>query len=145
MIKILPQNFTKLVVKFGSKAEISWKFEELKWILLDNSEVSSNLLGHILLFWKVTMQAFQKYPNFQEILDLEKNLVEGRCVREVSREFGPWFFLVPPILVKLVFLGSVRTQLTVGRRVEINRRSDSSKLCFRVFYSIVNIPTKRKS
>ncbi len=57
------------------------------------------------------MQAFQKYPNFQEILDLKKKLVEGRCVREVSREFGPWFFLVPPILVKLEFLDSVRTQL----------------------------------
>ncbi len=30
----------------------------------------------------------------------KKNLVEGRCVREVPRGFGPWFFLVPPLLVK---------------------------------------------
>ncbi len=110
-IKISAQNFTKLIVKFGSKAEICWKLEELNRIMLNNSEVTRNLLGHILLFWKVTMQAFQKYPNFQEILDLKKNLVEGRCVRDVSREFGPWFFLVPPILVKSVFLDSVRTQL----------------------------------
>jgi hypothetical protein len=57
------------------------------------------------------MQAFQKYPNFQEIFILKKNLMVGRCVREVSREFGPWFYLVAPILVKLVFLDSVRTQL----------------------------------
>jgi hypothetical protein len=46
------------------------------------------------------MLAFQKTSHFQEILDLKKNLVEGRCVREVPREFGPWFILVPPILVK---------------------------------------------
>jgi hypothetical protein len=57
------------------------------------------------------MQTFQIYPNFQYIFGLKKNLMEGRCVREVSRDFGPWFFLVPPILVKLVFLDSVRTQL----------------------------------
>jgi hypothetical protein len=58
------------------------------------------------------MPAFQKTSNFQEILDLKKKLVEGRCVREVPREFGPWFFLVPPILVKYIFLDSVRTKLS---------------------------------
>jgi hypothetical protein len=58
------------------------------------------------------MQAFQKNPNFQQIWPLKKKLVEGRCVREVSREFGPWLFLVTPILVKLVFLDSVRTKLS---------------------------------
>jgi hypothetical protein len=58
------------------------------------------------------MQAFQKTPNFQQIWLLKKKLVDGRCVREVSREFGPWFFSVPPILVKLVFLDSVRTKLS---------------------------------
>jgi hypothetical protein len=52
-------------VKFGSKAEICWKLEDSNRIMLNNSEVSRNLLGHILLFWKVTMQASQKYPNFQ--------------------------------------------------------------------------------
>ncbi len=57
---LFPANF---IVKFGSKAEICWKLEELKWILLNNSEVSSYLFGHILLFWKVAMQTFQKYPN----------------------------------------------------------------------------------
>jgi hypothetical protein len=46
------------------------------------------------------MQAFQKTSQFQEILDLKKKIVEGGCVREVPREFGPWFFLVAPILVK---------------------------------------------
>jgi hypothetical protein len=46
------------------------------------------------------MQASQKTSHFQEILDLKKIIVEGRCVREVPREFGPWFFLVPRILVK---------------------------------------------
>jgi hypothetical protein len=111
-IKISAQNFTKLIVKFGSKVEICWKLEELNRIMLNNSEVSRNLLGHILLFWKDTMQAFQKTPNFQWILALKNFLVEGRCVWEVSREFGPWFFLVPPILRKLVFLWSVRTKLS---------------------------------
>jgi hypothetical protein len=28
--------------------------------------------------------------------------VEGCSVREVPREFGPWIFLVPPILVKII-------------------------------------------
>ncbi len=58
------------------------------------------------------MQAFQKNPNFQYIFGLKKNLVEGRCVQEVPREFGPWIFLVPPILVKILFLDSVRTKLS---------------------------------
>jgi hypothetical protein len=34
---------------------------------------------------------------------------------------------------------------TVGRRVDFNPKSDSSKLCFLGFYSIVNTPTKKKS
>jgi hypothetical protein len=58
------------------------------------------------------MEAFPKTPNFQQIWPLKKKLEEGLCVREVSRELGPWFFLVPPILVKLVFLGSVRSKLS---------------------------------
>ncbi len=57
------------------------------------------------------MQAFQKYPNCQQIFGLKKILMEGRCVREVSRELGPWLILVPPIMVKLLFLESVRTKL----------------------------------
>jgi hypothetical protein len=58
------------------------------------------------------MQTFQKYPNFQEITTLKKYLVEGRCVREVLRGFEPCTFLVPPILMKLVFLDSARTKLS---------------------------------
>ncbi len=50
MIKNLSQNFTNFIVKFGTKAEISWKLEDLKRIFSNNSEVSSYLLGHILLF-----------------------------------------------------------------------------------------------
>jgi hypothetical protein len=38
------------------------------------------------------MQASQKTSRFQENLALKKKLVEGRCVREVTQEFGPWFF-----------------------------------------------------
>jgi hypothetical protein len=64
-IKIWTQNCWNFIVKFGSKAEICWKLEELKWILFNNSEVSSYLLGRILLFWKVSMQAFPKTPNFE--------------------------------------------------------------------------------
>jgi Holliday junction resolvase len=59
MIKMTAQNLWNFIVKFGSKAEICWKLEELKWIFLNNSEVSSYLLGHILLFWKVTMQTIE--------------------------------------------------------------------------------------
>jgi hypothetical protein len=34
---------------------------------------------------------------------------------------------------------------TVGRMGEINPKSNSSKFCFRTFYSIVNTPTKKNS
>jgi hypothetical protein len=111
-IYIWTQNLLNFIAKFGSKAEICWKLKDLKWIFLNNSEVSRNLLGHILLFWKVTMPAFQKTSNFQWILPLKKILVEGRCVRDVPRGFGPCTFLVPSILLKLVFLDSAKTKLS---------------------------------
>jgi hypothetical protein len=48
--KMTAQNFKNFIVKFGFKAEICRKLEELKWDFSNNSEVSSFLLGHILLF-----------------------------------------------------------------------------------------------
>jgi hypothetical protein len=42
----------------------------------------------------------ENFPTTGGILALKKFLVVGRCVREVPREFEPWIFLVPPILVK---------------------------------------------
>jgi hypothetical protein len=57
--KMTAQNLLNFVVKFGSKSEFCWKLEELKRNFLNNSEVSSYLLGHILLFWKVTMQTIK--------------------------------------------------------------------------------------
>jgi hypothetical protein len=39
--------------------------------------VSSYLVGHLLLFWKETMQAFQKTPNFQQIWPLKKKIIGG--------------------------------------------------------------------
>jgi hypothetical protein len=57
------------------------------------------------------MPAFQKNPKISMNFTFEKNLKEGRCVREVPREFEPWIFLVPPILVKLVFLDSAKTKI----------------------------------
>ncbi len=62
MIKISSQFSWNFIAKFGYKLEISWKLEELKWFLSNNSEVSSYLLGHILLFWKVTMPVMQWQP-----------------------------------------------------------------------------------
>jgi hypothetical protein len=49
-IKITVQNLWNFIAKFGSKAEICLKLEELKWNFSNKSEVSSYLLGHILLF-----------------------------------------------------------------------------------------------
>jgi hypothetical protein len=59
MIKIWTKNFWNFIAKFGSEVEISWKLRGLKWHFSNNSEVSSYLLGHILLFWKVMMQAIR--------------------------------------------------------------------------------------
>jgi hypothetical protein len=57
------------------------------------------------------MPAFQKNPKISMNFTFEKNFKEGRCVREVPRGFAPCTFLVPPILVKLVFLDSAKTKL----------------------------------
>ncbi len=65
-IKITAQNLLNF------KAEICWKLEELKWNFWNNSEVSSYLLGHILLFWKVTMQTIEWTQIYQWIIALEK-------------------------------------------------------------------------
>ncbi len=37
----------------------------------------------------------------------------------------------------------INRHYTVGRMGEINPKSNSSKFCFRTFYSIVNTPTKK--
>ncbi len=111
-IKLSVKKFWNFVTKFVSKVEICWKLKDLKWIFLNNCEVSRNLFKHIKLFWKVTMQAFQKTLSIQWITTLKKKLVEGRCVREVPWGFAPCTFLVPPILMKLVFLDSARTKLS---------------------------------
>ncbi len=83
IIKISSKSLSSFIVKFGSTAEICWKLEELKWHFLNNSEVSSYLLGHILLFWKVTMQTIEWIQNYQWITILKKYLCRickyGRC------------------------------------------------------------------
>jgi hypothetical protein len=48
--KMTAQNLWIFIGKFGSKAEICSKLKELKWNFSNNSDVSSYLLGHILLF-----------------------------------------------------------------------------------------------
>ncbi len=58
-VKISAQNLSNFTAKFGSKAEICWKFEDPKWNFLNNLEVSTYLLGHILLFWKITIQTIE--------------------------------------------------------------------------------------
>jgi hypothetical protein len=50
MIKMTAQNFWNFIAKVGSKAEICRKLEELNRDFLNNFQVSSYLLGHILLF-----------------------------------------------------------------------------------------------
>jgi hypothetical protein len=78
-IYLYSSNFQKL--KFAE----NWK--ESSWIFSNNSEVSSNLLGHILLFWKVTIQALQKSPNFQKILVLKSSIVqEMEFLRSLSQK-----------------------------------------------------------
>jgi hypothetical protein len=48
--KMTAQNLWNFIVKFGSKAEICLKIRELNRDFSNNCEVSSYLLGHILLF-----------------------------------------------------------------------------------------------
>jgi hypothetical protein len=57
--KTTAQNLLNFITKVGSQAEICWNLEELNRNFLNNSKVSSYLLGHILLFWKVTMQTIE--------------------------------------------------------------------------------------
>ncbi len=110
MIEIWTKDLLNFIVKFGSKAEICWKSEELKWNFLNNSEVSSYFFGHILLFWKVTMQAFQKFPSSVNFC-FEKYLV-GQVVYKSGRGcLGRGTFLVPPILI-ILYLYSKRTKFS---------------------------------
>jgi hypothetical protein len=76
MIKISKLNFTKLIVKFGSKPEFCWKLGELKWILKNHSEVSRNLLGHII-FLKGYDAGFPKISKFLINYWFEKNFNGG--------------------------------------------------------------------
>ncbi len=55
---------------------------------MNNSEVSSYLLGHILLFWKDTMQAFQKNSKFSINSCFEKKFSgKSLCTRGAA---GNW-------------------------------------------------------
>ncbi len=58
------------------------------------------------------MQAFQKTPNFQQIWPLKKKIIGGSLLTGGVAGIRAVVFLVPPILVKLVFLDSVRTKLS---------------------------------
>ncbi len=108
--KMTAQNFWNFIAKFGSKAEIWWKLEELNRDFSNNSEVSSYLLGYILLFWKDTMQAFQKTPKLSVNYSFWKNI----CAELVNSggAAGEWLITdkFPPILTKWVFLYSVKTK-----------------------------------
>ncbi len=110
MIKISAKSLSNFIAKLGSKAEICWKLKELKWNFWNNSEVSSYLMGHILLFWKVMMQTIEWIQNYQWITTLKKIFVQDRCVREVPRENDSSPTNFPPILTKWVFLYSVKTK-----------------------------------
>jgi hypothetical protein len=50
-------------------------------------------LEHILLFWKDTMQAFQKTSHFHEILDLKKKISGGSlCTERATGIWAVFFF-----------------------------------------------------
>jgi hypothetical protein len=93
IIKNSAQNFWNFIPKFSSKVEVCWNQVKIslkpRWFFSNNSEVSSNLLGHILLFWKNTMQAFQKHKNFTESALSKKFwwrvVVYERCRRRLGR------------------------------------------------------------
>jgi hypothetical protein len=72
--KMTVQNFWNFIAKFGSKVQICWKLEELKWNFLNNSEVSSYFLGHILLFWKVTVHTIEKNTRLPVNYSFGKNI-----------------------------------------------------------------------
>jgi hypothetical protein len=59
------------------------------------------------------MQAFKKKLQiFNEFLFEKKNSVEGCGLRKVPGEFVPRIFLVPHILMKRLFLNSLRTKFS---------------------------------
>ncbi len=65
------------IVKFGTKAEICWKLEDSNLIMLNNSEVSSCLLGHILFFLKAYDAGFPKICKLSINFWFEKNFNGG--------------------------------------------------------------------
>ncbi len=68
-IKFSEQNFANFIVKLGSKAEICWNSEQLSWIFLNNSEVSSYLLWHTYctgfdMVFNFNFNSNSKFQNF---------------------------------------------------------------------------------
>ncbi len=65
------KNFTIKFYEFHCQIWLqSWNLLKIGWVYREfsnNSEVSSNLSGHILLFWKVTMHAIQQTPKIQKV------------------------------------------------------------------------------
>jgi hypothetical protein len=90
MIKVSPQNFLNFTAKFGPKAEICWKLEELNWIMLNNFKVSSYLLEHILLIWKVMRPAIQYAPNFQYFFLSKETCEEDLFFLESGSDSETW-------------------------------------------------------
>ncbi len=69
---------------------ITLKFQVICWDIYYFSE----------RLWCRLSKKIQIFNKFLLWKKKKKNLVEGRCVRDVPREFEPWIFLVPSFFVK---------------------------------------------
>ncbi len=57
---------------------------------------------------------------FNKFLVWKKILMEGRCVREVSREFGPWFFFSPTYFGEISIFGLSKDPATRNWSILMN-------------------------
>jgi hypothetical protein len=96
--------------------------EELKWILLN---------GTCIFFLNGYDADFPKISKLSINFPFDKNLVESLYLRVVPRVFRQWIILLPPILVKQLFLYSVRTKFS-----EIDQLSKILRI-FKVSFVII--------
>ncbi len=101
----------KLHYQIWHQSWICWKLSQLKWISSNDSKARSYFFWHIT-FLKGYDAGFPKNSKFLVNLWFKKISGGWLCIWEVPREFGPWIFLVSPILTKLIFLDSVKTKLS---------------------------------
>ncbi len=135
------RNLLKKVIPLTTFSWITLKFNVFCWDKYYFSEslgckLIENYKGfkNILLFY----QGIIKHSNEVRYLTcLETNFILILNFPQISAKYAPKYY-------KWTKFHEFKQFCTVGNRVEESQGGHSSRICFHIFYSIVNTPTKKK-